>query len=141
MADVTNKIIRGTFGRLYVNGQNLANVKSFEVKATINYETVDINGDLCQQQRMTGYSLAGTMTLHKIDSFIARTIGDGLTTGVLPKIKIVGVVADPDSDGSERVEIYDVTLDEVTLLAFTNASVGEESVPFKAGGYHFIDVI
>ena len=28
MADVTNKIIRGTFGRLYVNGQNLANVKS-----------------------------------------------------------------------------------------------------------------
>lgn len=141
MADVTNKIIRGTFGRLYVNGQNLANVKSFEAKATINYETVDINGDLCQQRRMTGYSLAGTMTLHKIDSFIARTIGDGLTTGVLPKIKIVGVVADPDSDGSERVEIYDVTLDEVTLLAFTNASVGAESVPFKAGGYHFIDLI
>ena len=100
MADVTNKIIRGTFGRLYVNGQNLANVKSFEAKATINYETVDINGDLCQQQRMTGYSLAGTMTLHKIDSFIARTIGDGLTNGVLPKIKIVGVVAETYSDGS-----------------------------------------
>ena len=60
-----------------------------------------------------------------------------MTTGVLPKIKIVGVVADPDSDGSERVEIYDVTLDEVTLLVITNASVGEESVPFKAGGLSF----
>ena len=24
MADVTNKIIRGTFGRLYINGQNIA---------------------------------------------------------------------------------------------------------------------
>lgn len=141
MADVTNKIIRGTFGRLYINGQNIANVKSFEIKATINYETVDINGELCQQQRMVGYSLAGTMVLHKIDSFIARTIGDSLETGVLPKIKIVGSVADPDSNGSERIEIYDVTLDEFALLAFTNASIAEESVPFKAGGYHYIDLI
>ena len=33
MADIKNKIIRGTFGRLFVNGQALANVKSFEIKA------------------------------------------------------------------------------------------------------------
>ena len=45
MADVKNKIIRGTFGRLFVNGQPLANVKSFEIKATVNYETVNINGE------------------------------------------------------------------------------------------------
>lgn len=141
MADIKNKIIRGTFGRLFVNAQALANVKSFEIKATINYETVNINGELCDQQRMIGYSLAGTMVLHKVDSFVARLIGDGLSTGVLPNIKIVGVLADPDSNGSERVEIYDVTLDEVTLLAFENASVGEESVPFKAGGYRYIDMI
>jgi hypothetical protein len=141
MADIKNKIIRGTFGRLFVNGQALANVKSFEIKATINYETVNINGELCDQQRMIGYSLAGTMALHKVDSFVAKLIGDGLSTGVLPNIKIVGVLADPDSNGSERVEIYDVTLDEVTLLAFENASVGEESVPFKAGGYRYIDMI
>jgi hypothetical protein len=81
------------------------------------------------------------MALHKVDSFVAKLIGDGLSTGVLPSIKIVGVLADPDSNGSERVEIYDVTLDEVTLLAFENASVGEESVPFKAGGYRYIDMI
>lgn len=141
MADVKNKIIRGTFGRLFVNSQPMANVKSFEVKATINYETVNINGELCEQQRMVGYSLAGTMVLHKVDSYVAKLIGDGLYTGSLPKIKIVGTLADVDSDGSERVEIYDVTLDEITLLQFENGAIGEESVPFKAGGYRYIDMI
>ena len=141
MADVKNKIIRGTFGRLFINSQPMANVKSFEIKASINYETVNINGELCEQQRMTGYNLSGTMVLHKIDSFITKLIGDGLSTGVLPTIKIVGTLADPDSNGSERIEIYDVTLDEMTLLAFENASVQEESVSFKAGGYRFIDQI
>ena len=141
MADIKNKIIRGTFGRLFVNGQPLANVKSFEIKATVNYETVNINGELCDQQRMVGYSLAGTMALHKVDSFLSKLLGDGLATGVLPTIKIVGTLADPDSNGSERIEVYDVTLDEVTLLAFENATVQEESVPFKAGGYRFIDQI
>ena len=141
MADVKNKIIRGTFGRLFINSQPMANVKSFEIKASINYETVNINGELCEQQRMTGYNLSGTMVLHKIDSFITKFIGDGLSTGVLPTIKIVGTLADPDSNGSERIEVYDVTLDEMTLLAFENASVQEESVPFKAGGYRFIETI
>lgn len=141
MADVKNKIIRGTFGRLFINSQPMANVKSFEIKASINYETVNINGELCEQQRMTGYNLSGTMVLHKIDSFITKLIGDGLSTGVLPTIKIVGTLADPDSNGSERIEVYDVTLDEMTLLAFENASVQEESVPFKAGGYRFIETI
>ena len=51
MAEVNNKIIRGSFGRLWVNSELIANVKSFEITATLNYEDVDINGELCQQHR------------------------------------------------------------------------------------------
>ena len=63
-----NKVIRGTFGRVWVNGELMANVKSFEAKATIDYEDLDINGDFGQKKRYMGYSIAGTMTLHKFDS-------------------------------------------------------------------------
>lgn len=141
MADVVNKIIRGSFGRLWINGKHLANVKSFELKATMNYEAVNINGELCEQNRYLGYALAGTMLLHKVDTYVAKLVKDGMVTGSLPTIKLVGSLADPDSNGSERVEVYDVTLDEVTLMQFENATVSEESVPFKAGGYRFIDTI
>lgn len=141
MADVVNKIIRGTFGRLWIDGELLANIKSFECKATMKYEAVEINGEFCEQQRYLGYSLAGTMTMHKINTLMANKVKAGMVNGQMPQIKLVGALADVDSSGSERIEIYNVTFDEVTLMKFENATVGEEEVPFKAGGYKFIDTI
>ena len=67
--------------------------------------------------------------------------GAFMLNGTMPVIKLVGSVADPDAKGSERIEIYDVTFDEVTLMKFENATVGEEEVPFKAGGFRYIDTI
>jgi hypothetical protein len=141
MAEVVNKILRGTFGRLWAQGKRLANVKSFEAKATLKYETVDINGELCEQQRYLGYSLAGTIVVHKTDTYLVNLILNGMVTGSMPPIKLVGRLADPDANGSERVEIYDVTFDEATLMQFENATVSEESVPFKAGGFRYLDKI
>lgn len=141
MAEVVNKILRGTFGRLWAQGKRLANVKSFEAKATLKYEAVKINGELCEQQRYLGYSLAGTIVVHKTDTYLVNLILNGMVTGSMPPIKLVGRLADPDANGSERVEIYDVTFDEATLMQFENATVSEESVPFKAGGFRYLDKI
>ena len=141
MAEVVNKILHGTFGRLWAQGKRLANVKSFEAKATLKYEAVEINGELCEQQRYLGYSLAGTIVVHKTDTYLVNLILNGMVTGSMPPIKLVGRLADPDANGSERVEIYDVTFDEATLMKFENATVSEESVPFKAGGFRYLDKI
>lgn len=141
MADVQNKIIRGTFGKLWMNNIHVSNIKSFELKASMNYEEVDINGNLCKQYRYTGYSLSGTMVVHKVDSSNTRLVMAGMKNGQLPSIKFVASLADPDSNGAERVEVFDVVFDEVTLLQFENGSISEESVPFKAGGYNMIDMI
>lgn len=141
MATIQNKIIRGSFGRLWVNGIQVAHVKSFELKATLNYEEVDVNGDLAKKQRYTGYSLAGTMVCHKINSYNTTLVNSGIKNGQLPEIKFVATLADPDSEGSESIEVYDVTFDEVTLMHFENASIEEESIPFKAGGYDLISSI
>ena len=141
MPDIVNKIIRGTFGRLWIDGELLANIKSFECKATMNYETLKINGEMCDQQRYLGYALAGTMTLHKINTLMVNKVRAGMINGQMPPIKLVGALADVDSDGSERIEIYNVTFDEVTLLKFENGTVGEEEVPFKAGGFKYLDTI
>lgn len=141
MAKIVNKIIRGSFGRLWVNGSKMANVKSFELKATLKYEAVEINGELCEQNRYVGYSLVGTMTLHQIDDSVAALVNDGIKSGTMPNIKLVSSQADPDSNGSTRIEIYDVTFDSLQLIKFENGKVGEQEVPFKAGGYQYLDMI
>lgn len=137
----TNKIMRGTFGRVWINGELYANVKSFEAKATLNYEEVDVSGELGKHQRYMGYAIEGTMTLHKIDSAVAVLLQDGIASGDLPDISIVGKLDDPTAYGAERVELYEVTFDELTLLKFENATNGEEEVPFKAAGFKYLDMI
>ena len=136
-----NKIIRGSFGKVWLNDEKLANVKSFEAKATLDYEDVDVNGDLGQKHRYMGYSVAGTLTLHKYDSTVAKLMKDAIVSGAMPGIKVIAALDDPTSYGAERVALYDVTLDEVTLNKFENKGLTEEEVPFKAGSFKFLDTI
>lgn len=55
----SNKVIRGTFGRAWVDGDLMANVKSFEAKATIDYEDLDINGDFGKKSGIWGIPSPG----------------------------------------------------------------------------------
>lgn len=137
----SNKIILGTFGKVYVNNKRIANIKSFELKASLNYEEIDVNGNLIKQYKYTGSSLAGTMEVHKVDSYNINLVKDAIKTGVMPDIKIVGELTDPNIDGDEAIEITNVYLDEATLLAFTNGEVRDESTAFRAGGYNYLSTI
>ena len=137
----SNKIILGTFGRVFINNKRIANIKSFELKASMNYEEIDVNGNLIKQYKYTGSSLAGTMVVHKVDSYNINLVKDAIKTGVMPDIKIVGELTDPNIDGDEAIEITNVYLDEATLLAFTNGEVRDESTAFRAGGYNYISTI
>lgn len=142
--DVTfshNKVFRGTHGKLWVNNQSMADVKSFEAKATVDYEDMNVNGDYGLKKRYMGYSISGTIVLHKFDSFIVKLYKDAVMSGDLPDIKIVSALDDPTADGPERVALYDVCFDEITLSKFENRTVIEEEVPFTAGSFEFLDVI
>ena len=81
------------------------------------------------------------MVLHKVDSKIAKTIADGIRSGVLPDIKFVGKLEDPSTAGAERVEFLEVTIDELMLMKFENKTMLEQEVPFKFADYNFIDMI
>lgn len=136
-----NKVIRGTFGKVWVDGERLSNVKSFEAKASIDYEDMNVNGDFGTKKRYMGYSISGTMTLHKFDSFILRKYQKGVMTGELPDMTIVVALDDPTAYGAERVQLRDVMLDEITLSKFENKTLTEEEVPFTAGSYEFLDLV
>lgn len=136
-----NKVFRGTFGKVWVDGERLSNVKSFEAKAALDYEDMNVNGDFGTKKRYMGYSISGTMTLHKFDSFILRKYQKGVMTGELPEMTIVVALDDPTAYGAERVQLRDVNLDEITLSKFENKTLTEEEVPFTAGSFEFLDLV
>lgn len=134
-------VILGTFGKLFINNVRVAEIKSFELKASLNYEDINVNGNLITQSKYTGATLTGTMVVHKVNSFNIKLVKDAIKTGVMPSIKFMGELTDPNIDGDEAIEVTDVMLDEATLLSFANGEVREESTAFRAGDYNYLSTI
>lgn len=136
-----NSVILGTFGKLYINNVRVAEIKSFELKASLQYEDILVNGNLITQSKYKGATLTGTMVVHKVNSFNIKLVKDAIKTGVMPSIKFMGELADPNIDGDEAIEVTDVMFDEATLLSFANGEVREESTAFRAGDYNYLSTI
>ena len=137
----SQSVILGTNGKLFINNVRVANIKSFELKASLNYEDILVNGNLITQSKYTGSTLTGTMVVHKVDSYNINLVKDAIKTGVMPSIKFMGELSDPNVNGDEAIEVTDVMLDEATLLSFTNGEVREESTAFRAGDYNYLSTI
>jgi len=137
----TNEIIRGSYGRVWVNDELWAETKSFEGKLTLNYEEVDLSNDLGKHQRYMGFSGEGTMVVHKINSRVTTMLAKAIKNGEMPEISMVGKLNDPTAKGAERVKFSEVTIDEVMLLKFENKAIMEQEIPFKFADYDVIDTI
>ena len=136
-----NSVILGSWGKLYINNVRCAEIKSFELKANMQYEDILVNGNLITQSKYKGATLTGTLVLHKINSANINLVKDGIKSGVMPSIKFLGELSDPNTDGDEAVEVLEVMFDEATLLSFANGEVREESTAFRAGGYNYLSTI
>lgn len=136
-----NKIIRGSFGAVWLDGEELASVKSFEAKVNLEYEDVDIMGELGKHKRYMGFTGEGTMTLYKIDTTVGKLIAEGIRNGKMPDFKLVAKLDDPTAYGAERVELTGVTINELMALKFENKALREEEVPFNFSDFRYIDMI
>lgn len=136
-----NSVILGTFGKLYINNVRVAEIKSFELKASLQYEDILVNGNLITQSKYKGATLTGTMVVHKVNSYNIKLVKDAIKTGIMPSIKFLGELADPNINGDEAIEVSDVMFDEATLLSFANGEVREESTAFRAGDYNYLSTI
>lgn len=136
-----NKVLLGTYGKLFLNNVRVAEIKSFELKANMQYEDILVNGNLITQSKYKGATLTGTMVIHKVSSANIKLVKDGIKSGVMPSIKFLGELSDPNTDGDEAVEVLNVMFDEATLMSFANGEVREESTAFRAGDYNYISTI
>ncbi|TCO69501.1 phage tail tube protein [Marinisporobacter balticus] len=137
----SNKQINGTFGAVWLDGEKLADIDSFEAKVTINYEDVNMAEDLATHKKMTGWAGEGTLALKKVYSTGASLVGEKLKDGQMPTFILVGKLADPDAYGSERVSLSEVTFNEFTLMKFGQKELQTEELPFAFADYDLVDLI
>ncbi|WP_312941044.1 phage tail tube protein, partial [Oscillibacter sp.] len=54
---------------------------------------------------------------------------------------LVGALADPDAFGAERIAVYGVSYDEVTVMDWAAAKEGSITIPFTATRVEYLDKI
>ena len=141
MAIDERKIINGTHGTVFLDGEEVAEVKSFQAKLEFQKEEVKIAGKMATGTKYMGYSGKGSLALHKVNSRMIKAIGQQIKEGKEPRFTIIGKLADPDSDGVERIAINNVSFDDLTLFDFEVGALGQDECPFTFTDYDFLDLI
>ena len=82
--------INGTFGTLWINDKEIGEVKSFQVKVEFQKEEVKIAGQMATDTKYMGYSIKGSLSLHKVNSRMIKFISDSIKAGKEPRFTLIG---------------------------------------------------
>lgn len=135
------QVVNGSKGKLYLNGEYVAGVISLSAKVTANKEDVYLDGTTMVDQKTISQKGTGSMELEKISSFMQKQIGEAMREGRDLRFTIRSELNDPDVHGAERVEIRNVSFDEVDLINWTKGKKVTGTYPFTFSDWDLIDEI
>ena len=133
------EVLNGSGGAVWVNNEQLANVEKVSIKVTGAFEEVKCAGDFRTYNQYTGYSVAGTLTLNKVNSFAGNTFADSYKTGVMPSVKIITSLKNPVTGRAERAAVTGVKFTEFNLAEFEAKALAKEEIPFVATDYEYLE--
>lgn len=135
------KQINGTFGECWIDDDYMAEVTGVEAKVSIEKSEVKQTGSLAKGYKVTGIDCKGTVKLTKVSSYFIKKMSDNLKAGKSTICTIITKLADPTSDGIERIRLTGCTFDEMTIASWEAKKLGEESYPFTFTGWDVLDTI
>lgn len=135
------RVINGTWGEMWIDGDQAGETTALQATITVQKSNVIIPGQLAQDTKMTGLQCKGTIKLAKVYSRIIQKMNDNLQNGVETVSTLVSNLSDPDAWGSERIAILDAKFDQVDLINWDAGKVGEESIPFTFTKWKLLDTI
>ena len=140
MLDAT-KIINGTHGQVFLGDDEVAEMKAFQAKLEFQKEEIKIAGQMATDTKLMGYSGKGSLQLHKVNSRMVKALLSQIKAGKDPRFTLIGKLADPNSNGAERIAIKNVSFDDLTLFDFEVGAVGQVECPFTFTDMEAIDLI
>ncbi|ULN62101.1 phage tail tube protein [Bacillus velezensis] len=132
MALKAQNTISGKEGRLFLDGEEMAHIKTFEANVEKNKSEVNIMGRRMTGHKTTGANGTGTATFYKVTSKFAALMMDYVKKGSDPYFTLQAVLDDKSSGrGTERVTLYDVNFDSAKIAGLdVDSEALEEEVPF-----------
>jgi hypothetical protein len=141
MAYDESKVINGTFGYLWLDGDLIQEITSFKATITPKTETVSQSGELVDGTKISGLECKGELKANKISSRWINLMSEGLKSGKQQSFTIISKLADPSNGGTERVKLTGCVFSELTLTDWELKKLSEDSLNFNFKNWEILDSI
>ena len=139
--DSAKRVISGTWGEVWLDGDKVSECYGLQAKVSFNKEDSALCGQMASDKKVTSIECTGSLRMHKVTSRMALAIGENIRNGKDVRFTIVSKLKDPDAYGAERVVLSNVSFDDLTLADWEAKSVGKVECPFTFTDYEFLDEI
>ena len=136
--DSAKRVVNGTHGEIWMDGEKVAECTACQAKVSFNKTEINLCGEMMTDTKLVSAKGTGSLTLQKVDSGLAAKMG---RLDVDRRMTIISKLKDPDSFGAERVALYGVSFDDLTLADWQAATVGTVTAPFTFTKYEYLDMI
>lgn len=142
MAMDATRVINGSYGEVWCEGVWLTNIQSAEAIIEIDKEEISRSGTRMKGHKSMGLTGTGNVTGYKITSDFIKRIGAIANDRGKPFVtELIYKLADPESNGAERIRLKGVQFDRIPLSTFEVNTIVEEELPFTFSGYELLDQI
>ena len=136
--DRAKRVMSGTFGELWWDGELIAECYKFTAKYTQSKEAVNLARELIEDSKVMSTKGTGSMGIYKVYSRF-KEYADQVQAGKDPRSTFVSKLDDPDAYGAERVALYNVSLDEVPLVNWERMTIQKDEVPFTFTRHKYME--
>lgn len=136
--DSAKRVMSGTFGELWWDGELIAECYKFTAKYTQSKETVNLARQMIEDSKVMSTKGTGSVGFYKVYSRF-KDFADAVLAGKDPRGTFVSKLDDPDAYGSERVALYNVSLDEVPICNWERKTIQKDEVPFTFTSHKFLE--
>lgn len=138
--DSARRVISGTFGQLWMDGELVAECSAFQAKYQSNKEDVPLCGQMVVDTKTLSVKGTGSITLYHVYSRF-RDKYDQILQGRDVRCTLVGLLDDPDAYGAERVSVQNVSFDDHTLADWAANKLVTTTHPFTFTRHKYLDTI
>ncbi|MBQ7453728.1 MAG: terminase [Selenomonadaceae bacterium] len=130
--DVTyrgNRRWSGNWGRIWVDGDMVFEIQSFELKVIADRDDVIIGQSV--DKKITSLTGEGEIVIKKVFDRGYNALLENWKAGHDVRVTLVGSLKDPDAlhEGETRIEVENVVFDEIPILHFAKGEVVEDTLP------------
>lgn len=139
--DSAKRVINGTFGEVWLDGEYVAEAYGLQAKVAFNKTEINQCRKLAVDTKITSVKYTGSLKMHKVNSRMAALIIGQIKANREPRFTIISKLDDPDAYGSERCALKNVSFDDLTIADWEAARNGTIEAPFTYTDVDYLDQI